>query len=82
MLPLMFDRVPPLQTRRAFEAAFHSRASGWRLHRLKARHSDLDIHPDVTDVNIDPNEGGSPRPFATAAAVIGTPSPNRYWKRA
>lgn len=35
-------------------------ASKWlapRLHRLKARHPELDIHLDVTDVNVDLNDG-------------------------
>ncbi|MBP0624133.1 transcriptional regulator GcvA [Cupriavidus consociatus] len=35
-------------------------ASKWlapRLHRLKARHPELDVHLDVTDVNVDLNDG-------------------------
>lgn len=35
-------------------------ASKWlapRLHRLKARHPELDIHLDVTDINVDLNDG-------------------------
>lgn len=35
-------------------------ASKWlapRLHRLKAKHPELDIHLDVTDINVDLNDG-------------------------
>lgn len=35
-------------------------ASKWlapRLHRLKARHPDLDVHLDVTDIDVDLNDG-------------------------